>query len=534
MVSLFLQLFEEQDLFTLSLLGFLLVSTTLFLVKRSMELKKPVPNLPSPPDSHWLLGHALTLISPPFFDNMAKLAVNSANEHGQVGFWMVNRPFIGITHWEDAREVERNEVVRDFPFVFERLLSRFVGKKSFVLLNGPEWKLYRAAVSKSLGPSFMLKTRSIAARLTQEWIQQQAYDENGAIVLDVFAMLKAHLVDVFGQAGFDRKFEAPARIAETYDNLTADFTSRLLDPFNPCAMFYQIPTTRNTKHRQDKQWLTNFLDSAAKQRLQEMAANNDEGQKFDDPFSRVLKAYLQHKKTNTEMTEAEHDKSLNDILTSLLLAGHDATSIVVTYSLYLLAKHPQYQQLCFEEIQQQQQQEDNDHCLDPSQLHYCRAVVSEAMRLYSPDPVATRQLQKDHTLKGGIVAPKGTTVMVNVCMMHRNPEFWPQPAEFRPDRWVCRSNDKEAWVPRDENNNKDDNNSTIAKANRNAFHPFSVGPRNCPGDKLGMDLTTIVLATLIKELEVSLLPNQPEVEPAFYGVVQKPRRGVTLKLSKRG
>lgn len=117
--------------------------------------------------------------------------------------------------------------------------------------------------------------------------------------------------------------------------------------------------------------------------------------------------------------------------------GHDTTSAAVTWALFMFGCHPQVQNKAFEEIQ--------SVCgfgslADVSmeqlgKLAYLDCCVKEVLRLYPSVPLITRCLGSDTEI-GGTVVPAGTQILLNIYLIHREPDQWPDPEMFDPDRSV--------------------------------------------------------------------------------------------------
>ena len=126
-------------------------------------------------------------------------------------------------------------------------------------------------------------------------------------------------------------------------------------------------------------------------------------------------------------------KQLRDDLMTLLIAGHETTAAVLTWTTYLLATHP--------EIKARVQAEVDEVCgdraptvADMMELKFTTRVINESMRLYPQPPVLIRRALEEVTLDGYTIEP-GTDFFISVWNLHRNPRLWPEPDRFNPDRF---------------------------------------------------------------------------------------------------
>jgi len=182
-------------------------------------------------------------------------------------------------------------------------------------------------------------------------------------------------------------------------------------------------------------------------------------------------------------TDPETGRGLSDLdicndLIAFIFAGHDTTATTLAFALWALGRHPEIQNRVAEEVAAIE-----DRPLTPadvSQLGYTGQVVSEALRLCPPVPVAGRAAMRDIEVDGYRVEA-GSMVLVGTFGMQRDPALWDNPLEFNPDRF------------------SPDNTSSIG---RWQYIPFGAGPRSCIGDHFALLETTLALATIIRTAEV--------------------------------
>jgi len=202
------------------------------------------------------------------------------------------------------------------------------------------------------------------------------------------------------------------------------------------------------------------------------------------------------------------DRQLFDEALTLLLAGHETTALALSYSLYLLAEHPQTQEKLQAEVGDVLAGRLPSYA-DLPRLEYTRRVVTEALRLYPPADVLGREALEDCTIEG-IPIPRGTTVFMSQWVMHRDPRYFADPLRFYPDRWTP---DFERELP------------------RFAYFPFGGGPRYCIGQTFATTEAILLLAMICQRFvfapmpgfELSLWPN----------ITLRPRDGIPLMVTRR-
>jgi cytochrome P450 len=177
------------------------------------------------------------------------------------------------------------------------------------------------------------------------------------------------------------------------------------------------------------------------------------------------------------------DKQLRDEAMTLIFAGHETTAHALTWTWYLLAKNPDKVAKMREELGQVLGGR-RVGVEDLANLPYLEMVVKESLRLLPSVWAYARQAQRDLVIEGYPIK-KGQTITISHIAMGRNPKYYDDPDEFRPERWT---REFERSLP------------------RGAYTPFAGGPRVCLGKQFAMMEMRMILATLLQRVE----PNIPE------------------------
>ena len=224
------------------------------------------------------------------------------------------------------------------------------------------------------------------------------------------------------------------------------------------------------------------------------------GASGDDLVARMLAA------RNPDTGEAMTDEQLIDNLATFLLAGHETTAKTLTWTLYLLARAPEWQ----ERVRAEVAAVTGGRALTPddiAKLPITQRVLKESMRLYPAVPAMTR-VNKEATQIGGVELPAPALIVIPVYVVHRHRALWEDPDRFDPDR----------FLPEQE-----------AKHQRMQFMPFGVGPRVCIGAAFAMIEATAVLATLLQSAKFSW-DGRHAPEP-ISRVTLHPKGGMPLNVS---
>lgn len=216
----------------------------------------------------------------------------------------------------------------------------------------------------------------------------------------------------------------------------------------------------------------------------------------DDLLTRLVKT--------PEMT----DSLIRDQLLTMLIAGHDTSTAMLSWALYLLGRHPETMTKLQAEV---------DSVLSdevPAEAHmdrlpYLDQVVKETLRLYPPIHVSNRRTA-EALVVNGYHLPQGTRVMYSIYLTHRDPKYWPDPAYFHPERFAL-DNREEKQPPF-------------------TYLPFGGGPRNCIGAAFAQVEARVVLARILQRFTLELKNQDVHVH---MGATLEPRPGVFMDVKRR-
>jgi cytochrome P450 len=196
-------------------------------------------------------------------------------------------------------------------------------------------------------------------------------------------------------------------------------------------------------------------------------------------------------------------QQVRDEVISLFLAGHETTANLLTWTWYLLALHPEVA----DRLRQELAEVLGGHLpgvRDVARLPYTAMIIKEALRLYPSAWIITREAIADVEI-GGYTLQAGSVVVISPYITHRHPRFYPDPGQFRPERFAP---GYEQSLP------------------RFAYFPFGGGPRICIGQSFAMLEASLILATIAQRYRLTLAPNQKiEMEPL---ITLRARHGIHM------
>lgn len=165
------------------------------------------------------------------------------------------------------------------------------------------------------------------------------------------------------------------------------------------------------------------------------------------------------------------------------LAGQDTSSSVIAYTLYLLAIHPDVQEKLRKEVDECFSTHGEHPSMDVvTKLTYLHCVVSEALRMYPPLVRIERSPVEDYVLGDtGIKLKKGDLAAIPVYAMHHDPEFFPDPFTFNPERF---------------------NDENIGSIQPYTYLPFGAGPRNCIGMRFALQVVKLSVLHTVRNVQL--------------------------------
>jgi len=263
---------------------------------------------------------------------------------------------------------------------------------------------------------------------------------------------------------------------------------------NPLAIPAWVPTRRNREFQR----LAGQLDAIVRGIIEQRRRT---GEDPGDLLSMLMAA------EDSETGERMTDDQLRDEVMTIFLAGHETTANSLSWTLLLLSEHPDVRRRLQAEL---------DEVLggrtptfeDLPKLAYCKAVVSESMRLYPPAWSIGRRAEVEDVIDGYRIR-KNSLIILSPWVTHRSPALWDNPEGFDPDRF----------------------GPDAPKRHRYAYFPFGGGARMCIGNNFAMMEAQLVLATLLSQHDVELVPGGRPKPDAF--ITLQPHGGLHMYVRPR-
>ncbi|MCT2593284.1 cytochrome P450 [Streptomyces sp. N2-109] len=216
---------------------------------------------------------------------------------------------------------------------------------------------------------------------------------------------------------------------------------------------------------------------------------SEDGERRADMLSMLLGA--KDEDTGLPMT----DEEICNQIVSITMAGSETAATAMAWMFYELDRHPDIERRVRAEVLEVLGDRDFE-VADAGRLPYCRTVLQEVLRVRQPILVISRRAVQDFPLGSGTVRA-GTELFYSPYAVHRDPEFFPDPLRFDPDRWVSRP---AAVLP------------------KGAYTPFGAGPRHCIGEQFAWAMMHAVLAIVVRRWRL-VLPDGVKVREMPWATV---------------
>lgn len=371
-----------------------------------------------------------------------------------------------------------------------------VGENGLIVANGEVHKKLRKLASPAFKLSNIKKVMPIIELCGERMIKlfRKLCDEHSldnkenTNEVDIKELLSKTTLDVIGLMAFGHDFEESCSFkTDTFGCKLRKWLNIKISMF--CLLPFQLPIKffiamklmryipKNIlKDHHTTYEIHDLVDSIVQKKIDQKS----NGVQSDNVSGKTLLDSI----LNSQESAGATQKEIHDLLMTFLIAGHETSALALTWTLYLLAKYPRYQEKCREEGKTFFAQQKTIEWDDVKKLSFHNAVVHEALRLYSPIPWLSREPTAWDKVAGCYIPPYTDTLVI-LCEMHRNPEYWSNPLEFLPERFL-EPHDSIPW---------------------DAFMPFGDGPHKCIGYQLALVEIVYFLALLMKNFSFSANPN---------------------------
>ncbi|KAK7081204.1 Cytochrome P450 4V2 [Halocaridina rubra] len=508
--------------FTYFIFTFLMILATSWFIKlqRKVWIMEPIPG----PKALPILGNALELR----LDNKALFQrFMSYCDYGEVArVWIGPYPYVLLS---GARAVE--EVLRDSKILDKspdyNFLHPWLGK-GLLTSTGQKWHSRR----KLLTPAFHFKIledfMDIFNSQSFKMVQKLREKADGT-QFDIFPYVTRCTLDVICESAMGTPINAQDETDSEYikaiykiSELTQQRVGQawqhpdLIYKLSGCAgkRDSQIKILHNFSLKTIRERRKKFEEKKAKVANGEVTEANGSTAENDLEYIGKKKnrlAFLDLLLEYSQDGQALTDEDIREEVDTFMFEGHDTTTSAINFSLYLLGLHPEIQVKVHEELDSIFGDSDRSVTSDDvRELKYLENCIKEALRIYPAVPIYGRENTKEIMLSNYRIPP-GTAIYIINYRLHRDPEQFPNPDVYDPDR----------FLPENSKNR-----------HPYAYIPFSAGPRNCIGQKFALMEEKVILSNILRQYRVKSCIPRNDLE-VMGELILRPVAGNQIKLFPR-
>ncbi len=443
-----------------------------------------LPQRPPGPPQQWLFGNLREFGR----DRLGTLS-RWAREYGDVVWARFGpRAVMILNHPDLVEEVLVNQNRKFIKHYRLRDATRTLGQ-GLLISEGEFWrgqrKLAQPAFHRERIAGYGEMMVQLTERMLRGWADGQIRDAQDDMMRLTLEIVAKTLFDA--EIGGDS-----ADVSAAMDTLMQAFVVRTASLLSPP---HWIPTPMNIRVERAIRRLERILRAV-------IAERRKSGEDRGDLLSMLLRA--QDEESGRRMT----DTQLRDEVMTLFMAGHETTASTLAWAWFLLSQHPEAEMRLHEELARVLGGRPPS-LGDLPHLPYAESVINETLRVYPTAWMVGRENIEALEL-GGYPIPVGTTVFMPQWVIHRDPRWFDDPDEFRPDRWE---------------------GGLMQRLHRYAYFPFGGGPRICIGNNFALMEAVLVLATVAQKFRLRLAADA-RVAP-LATMTLRPAHGVKVVLAER-
>jgi len=444
-----------------------------------------VSNLPKAPGPK---GRPLLGVLPEFRKDPPGFLQEVTREYGDVAYIPLGRQHIyHLAHPDAIREVL---VANQHKFKKSRMLERaqLLLGQGLLTSEGDYHRRQRRLMQPAFhrdriaGYGAVMVDRANAVR--ERWRPGQPFD----VMQEMMRLTLAIVTRTLFSANVDSEAdEIGAALSQVFDLFEV-----IMMPFSEFLEKLPLPAMRRFKRARKR------LDETVYRMIAERRAS---GRDTGDLLSMLLLA--QDEEGSGGMT----DTQVRDEALTLFLAGHETTADALTWAWYLLSQNPRAEAAFHDELERVLAGR-LPSVEDLPQLRYTESAFAETLRLYPPAWGMGRRALEDYPV-GEFMIPARSVILMSPYVVHRDPRWYPEPGEFRPERWL---------------------NEDLARP-KFAYFPFGGGARVCIGERFAWMEGTLILAAIGQRWRLRLEPGH-RVE-AQARITLRPRHGMRMVAERR-
>ncbi|XP_068859138.1 thromboxane-A synthase isoform X2 [Aphelocoma coerulescens] len=470
-----------------------------------------------------------------FWENHTKLIT----EYGPVcGYYIGRQMFVVVSSPEMIKQI----LVTDFSNFTNRTKPNLISKPmldSILCLRDDRWKYVRSLLTPAFSDTKLKEMTPLINQACDVLLcNLKVYADSGK-AFDIQRCYNCFTLDVVGSVAFGTEVDSQKNPDDPFvKNCRTFFEMSLFKPLLILILsfpFIMIPLLRIFPNKKQKELNGFFIqtiknaivyrhqqDAAERRRdfLQWMLDACDSANSLAAGCSDVIGPSAAPRQNEAPLVGRASSGKAQKTLTEdeiagqaflFLIAGYETTTSTLSFATYLLATNPECQEKVLREVDEFSAKHMVPDYQNVQELPYLDMVIAETLRMYPPAFRFTREAAGDCVVLGQHI-PAGAVIETAVGHLHHNPEFWPEPEKFIPERFT-----------------------EEAKKERHpfAYLPFGAGPRGCIGMKMGLLETKMTLLRILQKFQFKTCPETEIPLQLKSKATLGPKNGVYIMLESR-
>ncbi|XP_023938411.2 cytochrome P450 6k1-like [Bicyclus anynana] len=401
-----------------------------------------------------------------------------------IGIWLFWRPALIVNSPELARLV----LVKDSANFRNRFVSGGaadpIGKLNLFTIKDPEWTNIRRRLTTPFTAAKLRILQDFIRSKAMELAQRIKVEQKSRIHLK--KLFADYSTDVIGTSAFGVACDATLTGRSHLRTVTEQFTQfSVLRGIGWCSMFFFPETVDFFRFKFFPKTSTDYF-----KRVYRAAVAQREAQSHDVESKDLLDVLLKIKKESEEQNLGYSEDFIVAQAAIFLSGGYDTSGSLLAFMTYELAYYPEIQDKLYEYLLEAKERNGSDVFTSDqlADMTYLNYVIKEGLRKYSPMSWLDRVAADDYKVDDKLTIKAGTPVYVNGVGMAYDPDYFPDPDKFDPDR----------FTPENEQNIKP-----------YTYMPFGEGPRICIGMRFGLMTVRFAMVAIYLNYKVVPVPDMP-------------------------
>ncbi|KAK4366443.1 hypothetical protein RND71_014323 [Anisodus tanguticus] len=387
----------------------------------------------------------------------------------------------------------------------------FVMGKGLIPADGEIWRVRRRAIVPALHQKYVAAMIGLFGKATDRLCKKLDVAASDGEDVEMESLFSRLTLDIIGKAVFNYDFDSltvDTGIVEAVYTVLREAEDRSVSPIP----VWEIPIWKDISPKLKK---VNAALKLINDTLDDLIAMckrmvDEEELQFHEEYMNEKDPSILH--FLLASGDEVSSKQLRDDLMTMLIAGHETSAAVLTWTFYLLSKEPSVMAKLQDEVDAVL----GDRCPtieDLKKLRYTTRVINESLRLYPQPPVLIRRSIEEDVV-GGYPIKRGEDIFISVWNLHRSPNHWEEADKFNPERWPI-----DGPNPNETNQNY-------------SYLPFGGGPRKCVGDMFATFENVLAVAMLVRRFDFQIALGAPPVKMTTGATIHT-TEGLNMTVTRR-